>query len=176
MTRRCPGNTREQRVEIMSSTMTPSARRQQRPESRRVRHIPVTAPQPRKTGPGQPRRMHDFFEATCDRTPEALALVAGSEQLTYAELDARANQLAHYLMGNQGIRPGGRIGILLARSTDTYVALLAALKCGAAFVPIDISCPADRIAFMAEDADTALIITTSEFADSIAATLCPVLQ
>src|SRR5262249_46550331 len=68
-----------------------------------------------------------------------------------------------------------RVGILLERSVHTYVALLAVLKCGAAFVPIDPSFPADRIAFIAEDADPALLLTTSGFGEAVAGVRCPVL-
>src|SRR6516162_9904995 len=110
-----------------------------------------------------PRRLHQFFERTCDRTPDRLALICGSEQLTYATLDARANQLAHYLLEQYRVQPGDRVGLLLERSTHTYVSLLAILKCGAAFVPIDPSYPADRVAFIAEDAAPALLLTTSAF-------------
>ena len=119
------------------------------------------------------RRLHQFFENTCDRTPDALALVCGMERLSYAALDARANQLAHYLRNHYDLRPGDRVGILLERSTNTYVALLAVLKCGAAFVPIDPSYPADRVAFIAEDAAPALLLTTSVFRETVAAVSCP---
>ncbi|HWG41810.1 MAG TPA: Pls/PosA family non-ribosomal peptide synthetase [Gemmataceae bacterium] len=124
----------------------------------------------------RPRRLHQFFEAANDRTPDALALVCGEEQLTYAALDARANQLAHYLMACYDIRPGACVGILLERSTHTYVSLLAVLKCGAAFVPIDASYPEDRIAFITEDADTALLLTGSRFAAAVAGVRCPILN
>ncbi len=120
-----------------------------------------------------PRRLHQFFEQSCDRTPNAIALVCGETRLTYAELDARANQLAHCLMRLHNVRPGDRVGLLLERSAYTYVSLLAILKCGAAFVPVDPSYPADRIAFIAEDADPVLLLTTSSLADSVAEVSCP---
>jgi non-ribosomal peptide synthetase-like protein len=123
---------------------------------------------------GEPRRLEQLFEQTCDRTPDALALVCGAEKLTYAQLDARANQLAHYLMNQCDLRPGARVGILLERSTNTYVSLLAVLKCGAAFVPIDASYPADRIAFINEDAGTALLLSSPGLAEAFAAVHCPV--
>src|SRR5437868_11610647 len=148
----------------MPSTIRPLPARLRVPDLDRGRRLTGAArpkTRPRRTG-SLPRRMHQFFERACDRTPDALALVAGSQQLTYAALDARANQLAHYLISAHGIQPGCRVGILLERSVHTYVALLAVLKCGAGFVPLDASYPADRIAFMAEDANTALIVTTSE--------------
>src|SRR5262245_59009387 len=81
-----------------------------------------------------PRRLHHYFERACDADPSALALVCGTEQFTYAELDVRANRLANYLARHE-IGAGNRVGLLLERSVEAYVALLAALKCGAAYVP-----------------------------------------
>jgi non-ribosomal peptide synthetase-like protein len=145
--------------------------------ARRGPRASVTAPMALVSPPtGQPRALHQFFERTCDRTPDALALVCGTEQLTYAALDARANRLARYLMARHGVRPGARVAILLERSTYTYVALLAVLKSGAAFVPIDPSYPADRVAFIAEDAEAALLLTDSRSAETAAAARCPVLD
>ena len=96
------------------------------------------------TGVPQVRRLHQIFELTCDLKPDAVAVEAGGVALTYAELDRRANQLAHHLRG-RGVRGGARIAILLHRSIETYVCLLAIGKAGAAFVPIDPASPADRM-------------------------------
>jgi non-ribosomal peptide synthetase-like protein len=109
----------------------------------------------------RPRRLHQFFEQSCDRTPAAIALVCGLESFTYGELDARANRLARYL-ASHGAGPGKTVGILLARSAHTYAALLAVLKTGAAFVPIDAGCPADRVSFIAKDAGLSLVVSTSD--------------
>jgi non-ribosomal peptide synthetase-like protein len=119
-----------------------------------------------------PRRLHHYFERQCDANPGALALVCGTEQLSYAELDARANRLANYL-ARRDIGPGDHVGLLVERSVHGYVALLAALKCGAAYVPIDPAAPADRVAFMAEDAALDLLLTTSKFRGAPVG--CPVL-
>ncbi len=108
----------------------------------------------------RPRRLHRFFERSSDRSPDAIALICGPDSITYAELDARANRLARYLAGH-GAGPGKTVGILLARSSDTYTALLAVLKTGAAFVPIDSGCPAERVAFIAKDSRLSLVLSTS---------------
>src|SRR5262245_47152258 len=99
----------------------------------------------------QTGRLHHLFEQSAERTPNQTALVCGSDRLSYAELDQRANRLAHHLAA-RGVGPGSRVGLLVERSVEAYAALLAVLKCGAAFVPLDSSFPADRIAFIAGDA------------------------
>ena len=111
--------------------------------------------------------MHHVFEATCDRRPSAVALECGDELLTYRELDERANQLAHHLR-NLGARTGSRVAILLQRSVEMYLALLGVGKAGAAFVPIDPESPPDRIAYIAEDADVDLLLTSSQLAPGTA--------
>jgi non-ribosomal peptide synthetase-like protein len=118
-----------------------------------------------------PRRLHDFFEQQVDATPAACALVCGTERLSYAELDARANRMAHYL-ARQGVRAGDRVGLLFERSVDCYAALLAVLKCGAAYVPIDATFPSDRVAFIAEDAGLAVLLTTTAFREAVAVVTC----
>jgi non-ribosomal peptide synthetase-like protein len=126
--------------------------------------------------PEPPRRLHHFFERRADGPHRhALALVSGAERLTYAEIEARANRLAHLLIA-RGAGPGRTVGILLNRSTHTYVALLAVLKAGSAFVPVDPSYPADRLAFMAADAGLALVLTTSDLAASHPGLPCPALS
>ncbi|SIM52778.1 AMP-binding protein [Micromonospora cremea] len=82
-----------------------------------------------------------MFESACDKDPSAIALECGDEQLTYRELDERANRLAHHLR-SFGVVGGARVAILLQRSVDTYVALLGVGKAGAAFVPINPESPA----------------------------------
>ncbi|MFF2812724.1 Pls/PosA family non-ribosomal peptide synthetase [Streptomyces sp. NPDC058000] len=111
-------------------------------------------------------RLHRLFESTCARMPSATALECGPHVLTYAELDARANQLAHHLRG-LGIGAGSRVAILVPRSVDMYAALLAVGKAGAAFVPIDPAAPADRVAFIAADAEVDAVLTVSELAAAV---------
>ena len=130
---------------------------------------------PPDPSPFPPRRLHFFYEAQCDATPDAFAVECGEDALTYAELDRRANQLAHALM-QRGAGPETTVGILLDRSLQTYVALLGVLKAGAAFVPIDPSFPPDRIAFIAEDAALICLITTSSLRAFTGGLPCPLLE
>ncbi|TQF68440.1 amino acid adenylation domain-containing protein [Rhodococcus spelaei] len=115
----------------------------------------------------QTRRLEHVFEATVARTPHATALECDGHTLTYADLEQRANQLAHYLIElRAGV--GARVAILLERSPETYIALLAVLKAGAAFVPIDPASPADRIDYITTDADVDLVLTSTHFSPTLA--------
>ena len=102
--------------------------------------------------------VHELFQEQVLRTPDATAVVFEDGQLSYAELNARANRLAHYLRG-LGIQPDDRIALCLERGFDMIVALLAALKAGAAYVPLDPAYPVDRIRFMLHDAEPRALIT-----------------
>ncbi|SEM36662.1 Pls/PosA family non-ribosomal peptide synthetase [Rhodococcus maanshanensis] len=110
------------------------------------------------------RRLEHVFEASVARVPHAVAVECDDRHLTYADLEQRANQMAHHLIG-RGLGIGARVAILLERSPETYIALLAVLKAGAAFVPIDPASPADRIAYITADADVDLVLTSSAFSD-----------
>ena len=102
--------------------------------------------------------IHQVFEAQAKQTPDAVVAVFANQELTYQELDERANQLAHYLQ-QQSIVPDSLIGVCLERSLDMLVAILGILKAGAAYVPIDPDYPTDRIRFMLDDAQVPLVIT-----------------
>lgn len=102
--------------------------------------------------------VHQLFETQAEESPEAIALVCEDEQLSYRELNARANQLAHYLR-RLGVRPEDRVALCLERSTDMVVAVLATLKAGGAYVPLDPAYPAERLAFTLQDAGAGVLLT-----------------
>ncbi len=102
----------------------------------------------------------DLFEQQAIDTPDAVALVFGDRQLTYDELNRRANQLARALQ-TRGARPEARVALLFERSIDLIIAMLATLKAGAAYVPLDPSHPVERLRRVCEDARAAMVVTTS---------------
>jgi amino acid adenylation domain-containing protein/non-ribosomal peptide synthase protein (TIGR01720 family) len=104
----------------------------------------------------------ELFEAQAARTPDATAVVSAGETLTYAELDRRANQLARHLV-SLGAGPETVVAVVLPRTTEVVVAVLAVLKAGAAYLPIDDSYPAERIAYLMADAGALLKIDGSTF-------------
>ncbi|QHE85934.1 non-ribosomal peptide synthase/polyketide synthase [Hydrogenophaga sp. BPS33] len=111
------------------------------------------------TGPAH--RVHDLIARQAARTPTAVALEqTGLGGIDYAELEARSNRLAHALR-ERGIGRGALVGLCVERSIDMVVAQLAILKAGAAYVPLDPAYPSDRLAYMAEDAQLALLVTES---------------
>ncbi|MDN0201310.1 amino acid adenylation domain-containing protein, partial [Streptomyces sp. S.PNR 29] len=111
--------------------------------------------------PVLPSTLPALFEAQAARTPDATAVVLGDTSLSYAELDGRANRVARVL-AERGAGPEQRIAVALPRSLDLVVALLAVLKSGAAYVPVDPDYPADRINYMLRDAAPLLTLTTRE--------------
>jgi amino acid adenylation domain-containing protein len=111
--------------------------------------------------------IHHLFEQQAARTPEATALIFKNEQLTYRELNARANRLAHYLV-KQGVGPESLVGVLLERSPAMAVALLAILKAGAAYLPLDPAYPPERLSFMLEDAHAHAVVTQQTLLDRVA--------
>ena len=108
--------------------------------------------------PAQIRCVHAQFAEQAARTPHAVALVFGSQQLTYRELDARANALAHTLRA-QGVQADAPIGLFLPRSLEMVIAQLAILKAGGAYLPLDPSYPRVRLAMMVRDAAPKVIVT-----------------
>jgi amino acid adenylation domain-containing protein len=110
--------------------------------------------------------LHQLFERQVERTPGLIALTFKDESLTYAELNGRANQLAHYLLA-QGVGLEDRVGLLLERSVEMVVSLLAILKAGAAYVPLDPAYPTDRLSFILADSEASLLLSHSSLAQSL---------
>jgi amino acid adenylation domain-containing protein len=102
----------------------------------------------------------DIFRSQAASTPDAVAVIADGGRLTYRELDARANRLAHYLRA-RGVGPETRVGICLDRSLDLVVGVLGIVKAGAAYVPLDPSYPPDRLRLLLADAHVAVLLTES---------------
>jgi amino acid adenylation domain-containing protein len=102
--------------------------------------------------------LHQLVETQVKLTPDAVAIVCGSQQLTYAELDGQANQVANYLI-NTGVKPATFVGICVERSLAMVVGLLGILKTGAAYIPIDPHYPVDRIEYMLTDAQIEVLLT-----------------
>ena len=107
-----------------------------------------------------------LFAAQVARVPEAVAVTFEGDSMTYRELDEAANRLAHLLVG-RGVGPGQRVALLLSRSAEAIVAMLAVLKTGAAYVPIDPAVPAARMEFVLDDAAPVAAITTAGLADRL---------
>ncbi len=107
--------------------------------------------------------LHEVIEAQAKRTPDAVALCFEEQQLTYRELDERANQLAHYLK-RRGVGAEVLVGIMMQRSLEMVVALLGILKAGGAYVPLDASYPAARLRYMLQDCGARLLLTQGRLA------------
>ncbi len=104
------------------------------------------------------RCVHELFEAQAERSPDAIAVVFDEQRLTYAELNRRANQLAHNLK-DMGVGPESLVGICLERSIEMIVAVIGTLKAGGAYVPLDPDYPSERLAFIIEDARVSVLLT-----------------
>jgi amino acid adenylation domain-containing protein len=114
--------------------------------------------------------IHELFEEQAERSPHALALVYEEQSLTYSELNARANRLAHHLI-TLGVGPESLVAICLERSAEMVVALLATLKAGGAYVPLDPDYPAERLAYTLEDSAPAVLLTLGAINSALAASL-----
>ncbi|QSY09231.1 non-ribosomal peptide synthase/polyketide synthase [Burkholderia pseudomallei] len=101
--------------------------------------------------------LHQLFEAQVSRTPEAAAVICGDETLSYTDLDARANRLAHYLRG-QGVGPDTRVGLALGRGVEMMTGLLAVLKAGGAYVPLDPGYASERLRAILDDSRPAIVV------------------
>jgi len=110
--------------------------------------------------------VHEMFEAQVERTPEATAVVFGKEQVTYRELNQRANQLANHLR-ERGVGNEVLVGIMMERSVEMIVCVLGVLKAGGAYLPLDPAYPEQRLSFMLEDAQASLILTERKLAGTL---------
>lgn len=115
----------------------------------------------------QDRCVHQLFEAQVDSTPNNIAATFGNQFLTYQELNAKANQLAHYLQ-TQGVEPETLVAICMERSLNLVVGILGILKAGAAYVPLDPVYPQQRLADMLEDSQALLLLTQQSLVPSFA--------
>ncbi|MFL6198889.1 MAG: condensation domain-containing protein, partial [Thermoanaerobaculia bacterium] len=134
----------------------------------RLSELPLLSPEERaellaagnRTATDVPERLlHQLFEETAARQPGAVAVSFMGQELTYAELNASANRLAHHLR-RLGVGPESRVAVSLERSPDLLVALLGVLKAGGAYVPLDPSYPAERIAWVLEDSRASVLLAT----------------
>ncbi|RST55767.1 non-ribosomal peptide synthetase [Variovorax sp. MHTC-1] len=110
--------------------------------------------------------VHHLFERQAERSPEATALLFGDAALSYAELNARANRLAHRLIA-LGVGPESKVGIAMERSVEMVVGLLGILKAGGAYVPVDPEHPRERMAYMVEDSGIALLLTQAHLRERL---------
>ncbi|RML34399.1 AMP-binding protein, partial [Pseudomonas syringae] len=123
----------------------------------------------------QQQTIHGLFEAQVERTPEALAVVHGEQRLTYRELNEQANRLAHALR-KQGVQPDSRVGICVERSAEMVVGLLAILKAGGGYVPLDPAYPVERIAYMLQDSAPAAVLAQTATQGLLADVSVPVIN
>jgi amino acid adenylation domain-containing protein len=110
--------------------------------------------------------IQEVFEAQVLATPDAIALIFENEQLSYQELNCRANQLAHYLRG-LGIGADSLVGIYIERSLETIIGILGILKAGGAYVPLDPSYPPERLAFMVTDTQVSVLLTQQKLVEQL---------
>jgi amino acid adenylation domain-containing protein len=141
----------------------------------RVAEVPLLCPDEERTLLDWNRTARSFaqhgcvnerFEGFAASDPGRLAVAGGGSSVTYGELNRRANKLAHYLKA-RGIRPGSLVGVLLDRSVDLVVSILAALKAGAAYVPLDAAHPTERLSLMLKEAWVPLVLTDSKYEGKI---------
>jgi amino acid adenylation domain-containing protein len=147
---------------------------------RSILHLPLLAAAERQqllewndtAAPGAaPGCLHDLFELQAARTPEALAVVAGGERLTYRQLSAKANRLAHLLRGH-GVRRESIVGVCLPRSASMIVAVLGVLKAGGAYLPLDPASPKLRLQTILDETQATVLVTLSSLRDSLPEGCC----
>jgi amino acid adenylation domain-containing protein/FkbM family methyltransferase len=110
--------------------------------------------------------LHEVVEQQAQRTPDNVAVEFAGQRLTYRELNARANQLAHYLRG-AGVKPDGMVGLLAERSLEMVVGMLGILKAGGAYVPLNPTLPRERLSLMAQDARIEILLTVERLREAV---------
>jgi amino acid adenylation domain-containing protein/non-ribosomal peptide synthase protein (TIGR01720 family) len=124
----------------------------------------------RSAGPRPDSRcIHQMIAEQADMQPDHLALIHGTQHMSYRQLDSRANQLAHHLI-KLGVGPEVRVGVALSRGSELVVALLAVLKAGGAYVPLDPEYPAERVAYMLEDSQARVLLTQTDIVAALPST------
>ena len=121
------------------------------------------------------RGPHELIQDQVERTPNAPALIMGSEQISYRELNSRSNRLAHFLR-EQGVGPETLVAVCLDRSFDSIISLLAILKSGGTYLPLDPRFPKDRLAFMLADSEVKLLLTHSSKLEDLPETTARIVQ
>ncbi|MEH2073177.1 MAG: amino acid adenylation domain-containing protein [Nostoc sp.] len=112
--------------------------------------------------------IHELFEVQVEETPESIAVAFKEQQLTYQELNYRANKIANYLQG-LGVKPEVLVGICVERSLETIVGLLGILKAGGAYVPLDPTYPKERLSFIISDSQVQVVLTQEKFVEGLTA-------
>ncbi|HST63408.1 MAG TPA: amino acid adenylation domain-containing protein, partial [Longimicrobium sp.] len=130
---------------------------------------------PRDAGISPAAYVHEQFAAQVERTPGAAALVFEDETVTYAELNARANRLAHHLR-SLGVGPDARVGICVERGPDMVVGVLGVLKAGGAYVPLDPAYPAERLAYTLADSAPSAVLVQTHLRDRVGSAGVPMLE
>ncbi|MBL8300797.1 MAG: amino acid adenylation domain-containing protein [Rhodanobacteraceae bacterium] len=120
------------------------------------------------------RCIHELFEAQVDQTPDVSALKFENHELSYAQLDERANRLAHYLRA-QGVGPDARVGLLVERSLEMVIGILGIFKAGGAYVPLDPAYPAQRLEFLLHDSAPQAVLTQTALRDRLPVSGMPTL-
>ncbi|KZN75423.1 hypothetical protein N477_01545 [Pseudoalteromonas luteoviolacea H33-S] len=116
--------------------------------------------------------LHQRFEQQAALQPDSVALRCGDELLTYEQLNARANQLAHYLSSTYELQPDTLVGICAERSVEMVIGMLAILKAGGAYVPLDPNYPSDRLVYMARDAQLSIVLTQGNAPQALSSFAC----
>ncbi len=131
-------------------------------------------PEATRRSPAKLQCVHHWIEMQAERTPTAIALTSGIETVTYSQLNARANRLAHLLRAH-GVGSEVLVGLCVDRSTAMVVGLLAVLKAGGAYVPLDPAYPAGRLAFMVDDARASVLVTQADLLERLPGTRASVI-